>query len=116
MNDVLVKNVGEALRRGDLARLLEGMQAELDGLTRIERAILATCLAYDLSADDMAELEVMGGEDGRAWRGLRDAIGLRILPGGTPQVWAGEELPAPLPGEASADAALASMVPVGRVQ
>ena len=116
MNDMFVKAVGEAVRGGDMARLLDGMQGEVDALTRIERAILATCLAYDLSAEDMAELEAMGGEDGRAWRGLRDAIGLRILPGGTPQVWAGEELPAPLPGEASADAALASMVPVGRVQ
>lgn len=116
MNDVFVKRIGEAAQSGAVAQCIEAVQAELDGLTRIERAILATCLAYDLSAEDLAELEAMGGEDGRAWRGLRDAIGLRILPGGTPQVWAGEELPAPLPGEASADAALASMVPVGRVQ
>ena len=92
------------------------MQGELDRLTRIERAILATCLAYDLSAGDLCALEALGGEDGKAWHGLCDAIGLRILPGGTPQVYAGEELPAPLPGEVPADGSLASMVPVGRVQ
>lgn len=116
MNDAFVKTVGEAVQSGAVARSIESVQGELDRLTRIERAILATCLAYDLSADDLCTLEALGGEDGRAWHGLCDAIGLRILPGGTPQVWAGEELPAPLPGEASADAALASMVPVGRVQ
>lgn len=103
MDDAMVQKMKAVVQGDDVVRGIEAMQEDLDGLTRVERAVLACTLGHELAQEDLAELAALRGEDGRAWRRLCSSIGLRILPGGIPQVWTGDTLPPPLPGEAAAD-------------
>lgn len=103
MDDAMVKKMKAMMQSGAVVRGIEAMRKELDGLTRVERAVLACSLGHDLAPDDLMELEALKGADGKAWHQLCSSIGLRVLPGGIPQVWTGDTLPPPLPGEVVAD-------------
>ena len=116
MNNALKDAVVEALGSGAVARRLEALREELDGLSRVEQAVLACCLGYELAREDFAVLEAMEGADGEAWRWLRDAIGLRVLPDGTPQAWAGETLREDDDGEPDGEPCLATAKTEGGMQ
>lgn len=103
MDDAMVKNMKTMVQSGAVVQGIETMRKELEGLTRVERAVLACSLGHDLAPQDLMALEALNGADGRAWRRLKNSIGLRVLPDGTPQVWTGDTLPPPLPGETAAD-------------
>lgn len=99
MNDELknavLDTLCEADRSGAVAQGLEALREEVEGLSRVEQAVLATCLGYEIAKEVFARLEAMDGADGEAWRWLCGRIGLRILPDGTPQAWSGDTLPPP---------------------
>ena len=95
LKNAVLDTLCEADRSGAVAQGLEALREEVDGLTRVEQAVLATCLGYEIAKEVFVRLEALEGEDGRAWRWLCGRIGLRILPDGTPQAWAGETLPPP---------------------
>ena len=103
MNDTMVKNMKAMMQSGAVAHGIEAMRGELKELTRVERAVLACALGHALTPDELLELEALRGEDGKAWRRLKSSIGMRVLPDGTPQVWTGDTLPPPMPGEVAAD-------------
>lgn len=103
MDDTMVNNMKAMVQSGAVVQGIEAMRKELEGLTRVERAVLACTLGHELTQEDLAELANLKGADGRAWRWLCNSIGMRVLPGGIPQVWTGDTLPPPLPGEVAAD-------------
>lgn len=116
MNDALKDAVVEALGSGAVAKGLESVREDLDGLSRVEQAVLACCLGYELAREDFAALEAMEGADGEAWRWLRDGIGLRILPDGTPQAWVGDAQHEEVVGGPDEEPCLATAKPEGGVQ
>ena len=116
MTDALKDAVVDALGSGSVARRLEALREELDGLSRVEQAVLATCLGYEIAKEVFARLEALEGADGEAWRWLRDAIGLRVLPDGTPQAWAGEALSGDGDGEPDGEPCLATAKTEGGLQ
>ena len=81
MDDTMVKNMKAMVQSGAVVQGIEAMRKELEGLTRVERAVLACSLGHDLSPEDLVELEALKGADGKAWHRLCNSIGLRVLPG-----------------------------------